>query len=197
TYNMRHHTPPKFLKREDPIIHSYQLGSTLLYTNNYGESNVLEVRFSQGFQIFTPIYKKFVLKHNVRMEERLQSNGDDSSWSAGFRLRYKVSTILSWNFDKYTIINGFYLPMNVEFFFNIDKTNSYNDIIRLSPGIGYRLNDEWKFELYGMYSNTQNANNNTSSANDFIFRFRIYHGVYKIKIRKHLNKEEQLNEMME
>mgnify|MGYP000843863566 CR=1 FL=1 len=196
TYNLMHLKPPKFLNLEDPLIHSVKLGTTLLYTNNYGEPNVFEMRLSQGFQLFTPIYKKLVFKHYLRIEERFQ-NQANSSWSLGFRLRYKVSTILSWNLDKHAIISGFYLPMNVEFFFNLNKADKFNDIIRLSPGIGFRLNDQWKFEFYGMYNNTQNANNSTSSTNDFIFRLRIYHGVYKIKTRKKLNEQEQLNELIE
>ena len=42
-------------------------------------------------------------------------------------------------------------PLSVEFFFNLKEADRYNDVIRISPGLGYKFNDEWKAEFYVSY----------------------------------------------
>ena len=61
----------------------------------------------------------------------------------------------------------------MEFFFNFKKSDRLNDVIRISPGIGYKYNDDWKFELYASYHNTLNTAEEYNTSNDFVLRLRI------------------------
>ena len=90
-----------------------------------------------------------------------------------------------------------YIPLSVEFFFNLKKADRYNDVIRISPGLGYKFNDEWKAEFYVSYHQSNNTSADDNSTNDFVFRLRIYKSSLK-KTRPEINtKEEDIKELIE
>jgi len=196
TYNFRHLKSLKFLNLKEPIIHSFHLGGGLFYTNNIDEVDDFEFRLMQGFQIFTPKVKGIFLKNYVRLEERFQKTLTDSPWSFGLRLRYKISTVFEWKKKGTAFDKGLYLPMSVEFFFNLKNSDRYNDQIRITPGIGYKFNNDWRCELSFSYHNTKNTSEDDQTTNDFVFRLRLFrsnikHGLFTP------NKDDQLKEMIE
>ena len=90
-----------------------------------------------------------------------------------------------------------YIPINVEFFYSFKEAERDNDVIRISPGLGYKFSDQWKAELYVSYHYTRNTTEQQDGSNDFVFRLRIYKS-NRIKRPPKLNtKEEDVKELIE
>ncbi len=196
TYNIINRKSLKFLKLEKPFINSYHLGARMNYISNKNTEDDFEFRLMQGFKFFLPSIKAIPLMNYIRFEERFQKTFDGSNWAVGFRLRYRISTIIKWNNHLFEFNKGLYIPLNIEFFFNLKKADRFNDVIRISPGIGYKLNDDWRFELYASYHNTLNATEEVNTSNDFVLRLRIFKSSLK---KEYLEKseEEQLKDLID
>ena len=198
TYNILHTKSPDFMKLEKPLINSFHLGTGFYYTNNIYEPDNFEFRLMQGFKFFLPSIDMIPLKNYIRLEERFQNTFDGSSWNASFRFRYRISTVIEWKKHLFSFNKGMYIPINVEFFFNLKKADRYNDVIRISPGLGYKFNDEWKAEFYASYHHSNNTSEEDNSTNDFVFRLRIYKSSLKKKTIPTLpTKEEDIKELIE
>ena len=196
TYHFKHTKPLSILKFETPIIHSFQLGGGIFYTNYFDSPNNIELRLMQGFQIFTPELGGIFLKNYVRLEERFQKLFDNSNWSFSARLRYKISTILEWKKTGLPFLEGLYIPLSAEFFFNFNKASRNNDQIRISPGLGYKFNSQWRAEISIAYHNSTNTSSADQTSNDFVLRLRVFNtGDRSSLFRK--NKEEQIKDLME
>ena len=142
----------------------------------------------QGFKFEIPTIKPITLYNYVRLEERFQNSFDNSGWTSAFRLRYRLSTILSWNKHYLSFTKGLYIPLQAEVFFNLKKADRFNDVLRISPGIGYRLENDWRFEMYIIFNRTKNITETSNKSSDFILRFRVYKGNSK---KKELNINEE------
>ena len=198
TYNIIHTKTPNFIKREKPLISSFHLGTGIYYTNNIYEPDNFEFRLMQGLKFFLPSIEMIPLKNYIRLEERFQKTFDGSYWNASFRFRYRISTVIEWKKHLFSFNKGMYIPLSIEFFFNLKKADRYNDVIRLSPGIGYKFNDEWKAEFYVSYHHSNNTSQDDTSTNDFVFRLRIYKSSLKKKSSPTINtKEEDLKDLIE
>ncbi|GGZ89451.1 DUF2490 domain-containing protein [Algibacter mikhailovii] len=196
TYNIANQNSVKFLKREKPFFNSYHFGARANYIANKNKKDDFEFRLMQGIKFYLPFIKDVPLMNYIRLEERFQKTFDTSGWDIGFRFRYKISTVLDLDKHLFNFTTGFYIPMNVEFFFNLKKVDRFNDVIRISPGIGYKLNEDWKFEFYVSYQNTQNTSQTENTSNDFVFRLRIF----KLSSKKNKtiqSKDEQIKELIE
>jgi len=195
-YNIENKKSLEFLKLKKPFINSYHFGARLSYIANKNTEDDFEFRLMQGIQFYLPSIKELPLMNYFRLEERFQKTFDDSDWTVGFRLRYRISTIIKWNNHLFDFNKGLYFPLNVEFFFNFKKAERYNDVIRISPGIGYKLNDGWRFEFYTSYHYTLNTTEDVNGTNDFVFRLRIFRSSFK---KEHIQKseEEQLIELID
>ncbi|MBT8298431.1 MAG: DUF2490 domain-containing protein [Maribacter sp.] len=166
-----------FLGLNKSLIESYRFGAGAIYTSNYDARDNLELRLSQGILVDVPMINNITLRNYARIEERFQNSFDDSGWQSGFRFRYRLSTVLSWKNHLIRFTEGFYLPMEAEIFANLKKSDRFNDLLRLSPGIGYQLKNKWRIELYLIYNRTKNITETTDkSTNDFIMRIRVYNG---------------------
>ncbi|MDO6472631.1 DUF2490 domain-containing protein [Maribacter sp. 1_MG-2023] len=175
--------------REKPLINSYHIGGGLIYTQNYNTSDNIEIRLIQGFRFEIPTIKLITLYNYVRLEERLQNSFANSGWTAGFRLRYQLSTILSWKKHYLSFAEGLYIPIQTEVFFNLKRAERFNDLIRISPGIGYRFKNDWRFELYGIFNRTKNITETNDKSSEFVLRLRVYKGNPKKQVL-HINEED-------
>ena len=163
-------------KKEDsePLIRSYHLGAGTFYTRNFDETDNFELRFIQGVKFNIPTIKDFKLFNYTRLEERFQTAFDGNGWEPGFRLRHRVSVAISWKKHYLNFTEGLYFPISAEIFFNLQKANRFNDVLRLSPGIGYKFESGLKLELHGIYNLSRNITETNDASNDFILRLRIY-----------------------
>lgn len=158
----------------DQLIRSYHLGTGTIYTRNYNETDNFELRFIQGVKFNIPTIKDFKLYNYTRIEERFQTAFDGDGWEAGFRLRHRVSIAISWKKHYLNFTKGLYFPISAEIFFNLKKADRFNDVLRLSPGIGYKFESGLKLELYTIYNLSRNITETNDASNDFILRLRIY-----------------------
>jgi len=181
TLNLKNNKKLIDLKTEKPLVKSYHLGAGLIYTQNYDNNDNFEFRLMQGFKFEIPTIKPITLYNYVRLEERFQNSFDNSGWTSAFRLRYRLSTILSWNKHYLSFAKGLYIPLQAEVFFNLKKADRFNDVLRISPGIGYRLENDWRFEMYIIFNRTKNITETSNKSSDFILRFRVYKGNSKKK----------------
>ena len=175
--NIENQSENKWLK----LLNSYHLGLGAIYTSNHDANDNLEFRFIQGVRFNINTLKllkvnktsRFLnLNNYVRLEERLQTSFNNS-WVLGYRLRYKLSTEISWDKHLIKFTEGFYFPIETEFFFNLKKTDRFNDLIRISPGVGYKTKSGWRFESFIIYNQTKNITETNNNSSDFIFRLRI------------------------
>lgn len=166
-------TSPKFLQLENPLIDTYHLGAGLIYTQNYGTDDNFEFRLMQGLKYEIQTFKFLAFNNYIRLEERFQNSFDGSGWTTGFRLRYRISTELEWGNYLFDFTHGLYFPLSAEVFFNLKKSDRYNDLTRISPGIGYRTKSNWKFEMYLIFNRTKNITETNNTSSDFILRLRI------------------------
>ena len=197
TYDMQNTKSRIFRNLKNPLINSFHLGGGIYYTNNKNYDDNFELRLTQGLKFFLPSIKEIPLKNYLRFEQRFQKTFDGSSWSTSMRLRYKISTVIEWKKHFFAFNKGMYIPMNVEFFFNLNKADRFNDVIRISPGIGYKFTDEWRAEFYVSYHYTNNTTDQQDGSNDFVFRLRLYKANLVKKPPKLDTKEGDVKELIE
>jgi hypothetical protein len=94
TVEIPHENSVAILKLKSPIIKTFNLGTGLIYTQNFDANDNLEFRLFQGFKFAIPLVKAITISNYIRLEERFQNNFSGSGWTSGIRLRYKVSTVL-------------------------------------------------------------------------------------------------------
>ncbi len=164
----------KIFREEEFFFNSYQLGAGVWYTNFNQANNNLELRFVQGTKFNIPTVKHFPLFNYTRLEERLQNSFDGEGWRLGFRLRHRVSITISWKKHRLQFTEGLYFPISAEVFFNLRRAERFNDLVRLSPGIGYKIESGWRFELHTIFNRTRNITGTNDQSSDFILRLRIY-----------------------
>jgi len=174
TLNIRTKKGFKLFQTEGTFINSYQLGGGVIYTRNYDANDNLEIRFLQGLKFNIPTIKGFKLYNYSRLEERFQTSFDGGGLRTGFRLRHRVSAVISWKKHYLNFTEGLYFPLSAEIFFNLKRAERFNDLLRLSPGIGYKLENGWRFELFTIFNRTRNITETNDKSSDFILRLRIY-----------------------
>lgn len=162
--------------KESPLIKSFHLGAGLIYTQNYNANDNIEVRLIQGVKFEIPTIKPITIYNYVRLEERFQNKFNNSGWTSAFRLRYRLSTIINWKKHLLQFTEGLYIPLQTEFFFNLKKADRFNDLVRISPGIGYKSKNDWKYETYIIFNVSKNITETNNTSNDFILRLRVYQG---------------------
>ncbi len=168
TMNIKNNSENKFLK----LINSYHLGAGAIYTSNHDANDNLELRLNQGIRYNIKTLKLLTIHNYVRLEERLQTSFSND-WSVGFRLRYKLSTEIIWDKHLFGFTQGLYFPLETEVFFNLKKTDRFNDLIRISPGIGFKLKNGYRFETFLIFNSTKNITETNNKSSDFILRIRI------------------------
>lgn len=169
------------LNTKKPLIKTYHLGAGLIYTANISNKDNFELRTFQGFKFHIPTLKLITLHNYFRFEQRFQNQFDGSGFTSAFRIRNRISTAISWNKHYLSFTEGLYFPIEAELFFNLKKADRFNDLIRISPGIGYKLPSKWRFEMYLIFNRTKNITETNNKSSDFILRFRIYKGGIKDK----------------
>lgn len=197
TYDIMHTNSPAFLNLKKPLIHSFHLGGGLYYTDNSSKDNNFEFRLVQGLKFFLPSIKQVPLKNYLRLEERFQKTFDGSNWNSSIRFRYMISTVLEWQKHLFAFNKGMYIPISIEFFFSLKEADRFNDVIRITPGIGYKFSDEWKAEFYVSYHYTINTTEQGDGSNDFVFRLRVYKATLVKRPPKLDTKEEDIKDLIE
>lgn len=147
-------------------------GIGFFYTHNLEATDVLEIRPFQGLRVRIPNRDRFQLVHYVRFEERIEVGLDNTGSEFSMRARYMVGN--DFYFPGKFFMKGFYLPLYAEFFINLKRGAQFNDVIRLTPGLGYSPSQKWKFQFDLSYHRTRDTAEEGFKTNDIVLRLRVY-----------------------
>ncbi|MHA7941993.1 DUF2490 domain-containing protein [Formosa sp. 3Alg 14/1] len=165
----------KFKHNEKLLFGTALFFLTTKDSEDYGS---FEVRPFQGYQLAVNVSPRVVFKQLFRFEERLVFSNDPNNQFFGLRFRYQVQAVFNLEGILFGEGEGFYIPVALEGFFNMVSTSQFNDVIRVTPGLGYQFNPDFKIEssLAYHYTNEDNVDNGgdkLTRTNDIVFRFRI------------------------
>jgi hypothetical protein len=166
---------PKLILKELFYKEELHFGIRFFFTANRDNPNRLEIRPFQGYRLSWPNRPRIVLQHYVRLEERFDI--ETSNWinTFGLRLRYLAELMLKFKGDWISFNEGLYLPVSIEFFWNLKGAQQFNDVVRITPGIGYEFSELWRAEFELSYHYTRNTVEDNFATNDIVFRFRVFH----------------------
>ena len=175
------HTPFWSEKAEE----EFHAGIGFFYTINNDNPNRLEIRPYQGYRLRWPNFARFTLQNYVRLEERFEFSGDGDGEDFGLRLRYLVEGSFRCEHCDNSFIRPFYLPVSAEFFFNLNGTQQFNDVIRVGSGLGYSFSSGLRPEFDLTFNRTRGTVDEKFTTSDLIFRLRLF---YKIPDKKGMQK---------
>ena len=166
---------PKFILKDLYYKEELHFGIRFFFTTNKSFSNRLEIRPFQGYKLKWPNRPRVVIQHYVRLEERFDL--ETANWvnTFGLRLRYQAKMTLKLKGDLISFNDGLYLPIRMEFFWNMKRVQQFNDVVRITPGIGYEFSEFWRAEFDMSYQYTRNTVEDNFATNDIVFRFRVFH----------------------
>ena len=139
--------------------------------------NVIEISPYQGYTLFLPNRKRIIIKHNVELGERFQWDVKDWNYSFGLKLSYEASLTFKFQGDLVELGKGFYLSVSAKFWWNLISTSIFNDVMRITPGIGYQINPKWKAAFYIGYNYTKNQVIDEFKTDNVIYRLRLYFNI--------------------
>ena len=173
---------PFIFKGKRTTMEQLHGGLSVFFTANFSNPEILEIRPYQGYRITIPDTEIFNFEHYVRFEERLEFQlGGEAT--IGLRFRYRIKTHVDYLLGWTNIPKKLYLPFSVEFFGDIIGGQQFNDVIRITPGIGWIFNAEWRGEFHMSYHRTRDAIDEGFSTNDVVFRVRVFQNRTKKKKR--------------
>lgn len=159
-------------------------GVGFFLTNNLDLPNRVEIRPFQGLRLAWPNRPHIRLRHYVRLEERFDIETPVWQNTFGLRLRYQAEITLRFSGDFIRFNKGLYLPVSMEFFWNLIGVKQFNDAVRIIPGVGYEFSSTWKGEFQLGYQYTRNTLEDNFATNDIVARIRVYHVLSKNKDEK-------------
>ncbi len=167
------HYPITKSKKHLKLVYHFGIGT--FYTNYTKIPNNLEIRPFQGVNIEWSTLKRININQYIRLEQQFEYfNGE---WDFGLRARYMLGGTFEFYKTRDNFIDQIYIPFHVEFFWNLDNTQNFNDVIRITPGIGYVVNPTWRFEFSTSYHRRKFEIEDAFKTNDIVFRFRVFHNL--------------------
>jgi hypothetical protein len=157
---------------------NFDLGSGLFYTDSPLTSDRTEFRTWLGATVYWPdspgYYRRFVLTHRFRLEQRFFSDSGSSSWSFASRARYRLSTTIALN-RKEVEPGAFYTYLSAEFFATFDQEQEklFTDRNRFSAGLGYVTPSKWTLELRFTRQEIKDTVTGDYQFTDKIVEFRV------------------------
>lgn len=166
---------PKFMFKKLKYKESLSAGIGFYLTDNFNEDNRLEIRPYQGYLLDWPNRERVRLRHYLRLEERFDINTKDWINTFGLRFRYLIDMTIKLQGDIVPEAKGFYIPVSMEFFWNLLSTEQFNDVYRTSAGIGSNFSKKWRMEALFGYQYSRNTVTEDFQTNDLIYQIKAYY----------------------
>ena len=185
----RFHISSEFSYRKNSRL-NFDLGSGLYYTTRPVGSDLVEFRTWQGATVYWPDsparFRRFVLAHRFRLEQRSMRQTGTSSWDMNSRARYRMSTAIAIN-RKELEPGAFYLYLGGELFAdqNDDDSRLVSDRNQFSIGLGWLTTKSWTLEARYTFQNSRD-----SATSDFHFMARIV----ELRVRTTLRIRDRMKE---
>jgi hypothetical protein len=168
---------PKVLIKKIKYDDKVYAGSNFYYVFFAKIPDVIEVSPFQGYTLTWPNRKRIAISHDVELRERFQWDVKNWDYTFGLQLSYQASLTFKFHGDLWEHGKGFYLTASAKFWWNIISTDLFNDVVRISPGIGYEINPKWKTAFYIGYNYTRNLPTEDFYTDNVIFRLRVYYNI--------------------
>jgi hypothetical protein len=168
---------PKFMLRKLQYNEKIYLGIDYYYVHFTDLPDVIEISPYQGYTLTWPNRKRFDIKHNVELGERFQWNVQNWDYSFGLKVSYEATFVIKLQGDLWEHAEGLYFTASAKFWWNLISTTVFNDVVRITPGMGYVINPHWKTAFYIGYNYTRNLTEEKFHANNIIYRFRVYYTI--------------------
>jgi hypothetical protein len=154
---------------------NYSGGIGLYYTNNFGIPNNTEFRIWEGVSYVWPKFTNITFIHLLKAEQRFNFPTDTWDLEFSLRMRYKLSSKIFLHYINKKGGEFLYLPYSAELFFQTGEkiTEQFNDKIRLTIGLGYKINFEWTFETIYTYQSSRESKDNYFQASAHLFQFNL------------------------
>ncbi|MGI9530966.1 DUF2490 domain-containing protein [Lutimonas sp.] len=165
---------PRLIFKKEPYREFLTGGVGFYFTNNSNDIIRLEIRPYQGYILDWPDWTRFRLWHYVRLEERFDLNTQNWTNTFGLRLRYLFDVTFKLQGDVIPEAKGLYVPMRIEFFWNLIGAKQFNDVLRTNIGMGYNISRKWRTEVRFGYQYARNTTEEDFATNDIIYQARIY-----------------------
>ena len=149
----------------------FHAGVRDFYTYSIENLNLNEVRFYQGVQLRWPSFPRVFLTHYIRIEERIEHIQHSDAYDFTMRFRYRLGA--RFRFLK-PALSDLYLPVSAEVFMSAGQGFYFNDVIRVTPGIGYDFTDQFSTEFHISYHYSRNSKTDDFENNDLVYRLRVY-----------------------
>ena len=168
---------PKFLIKKIKYDDKVYAGSDFYYVFFTETPDILEISLFQGYALSWPNKKRIGISHMVELRERFQRDVEIWEYTFGLQLSYEASLTLKLYGDVWEHGKGFYLTVKAKFWWNLISTDLFNDVVRITPGIGYEINPKWKTAFYIGYNYTRNLPSDDFYTDNIIYRFRVYYQI--------------------
>lgn len=160
-----------FLFKKLKTDEDFLAGLGLFYTLREDGENSFEIRPYQGYKVGFNINEHWKMKNYLRIEERIIHQEESNTSTFGMRVRYQIAADYLVRKAIYESARGFYVPLAVEFFFNIFEESPSYDVLRVTPGIGYQFNSDFKMHATVGYHFTQY---DREGLNSVVYRLSVY-----------------------
>jgi len=154
---------------------------TTAFTEQMEDYNSVEIRPMLGTRIHITPNQRVLLRTFIRIEQRNFLNLETKDWTAVWRPRMRVESLIPINKRSYFENKLWYGVLDAELLFAVDDDveERFANRFRLRTGIGYRLSYTSRFEFLFMLQESKNGINEDFESSDTIFRFR-----YKLYLNK-------------
>ena len=147
-------------------------GVALYYT--WEPLGILEARPWAGLLIRYPNVSRVSFSHLIRVEERfLDIEGLDELVKVG-RLRYRLKAVIPLNRPA-DLVGSWYVPVYFEISSRAwgDLPTGFISSARLSLGLGYRINKDWRLELNYQQQQTKLTSDGSLTIQEHVVRLQI------------------------
>jgi hypothetical protein len=136
--------------------------------------NVIELSPYQGYSLAWPNRRSLMVRHMAELGQRFQWAMDGTDYSFGLKMSYEAYIMYKLQGKFIEFNEGFYVTGSIKFWWNLISTTVFNDVVRLTPGLGYEFSPKWKAAFLIGYNYTRNLTSDEFSTNNVIYRFRVY-----------------------
>ena len=172
---------PKLMLKKWKYSEKVYFGIDIYYAFFTDSTNVFEFTPYQGYSLIWPNRKRLAIKHNLQLRERFQWETHDWAFDFGMQMSYEATMTFKFHGDLWKYGKGFYIPVSIRFWWNLVDATFHNDVVRITPGIGYQISPEWNTAFKLGYTYTQNTVGGDFNTDNIIFWFRVYHTLTKEK----------------
>ncbi len=165
---------PNLIFRNIKRKETFYGGVDFYFINFIDSENAYEISPYQGYSLYWPNNKKLTLKHNIELGERLQWIKKINKYSFGIKASYEFDLSYKFIHEPKQVNSGFYIGMSTKLWWNLMATNIFNDVLRVTPKIGYQFNSKWKIAFFTGYNYTRNFATTDFDSDNIIYRLRVY-----------------------